>query len=136
MNYKLQITNFKFQMDGRGQTLITLLFFMVVAMTLITTAIMLLIINTKGTSHLEGGMEAYAVAEGGAENAVLRVLRSDSYTGETLTVGGGTATITVTGTDPKTITSTGQAGNYIRRVQVIVGYTNNVLLVTSWREVN
>jgi type II secretory pathway pseudopilin PulG len=119
-----------------GQTLITLLFFMVISLVIIGTAVIVLMLNSQGTTKLEEGIEALAAAEGGAENAVLRLLRNPNYTGEILPIGGGTATITVTGTDPKTITSTAQIGNHIKRVQVVVGYTNNILTVSSWREVN
>jgi hypothetical protein len=140
MNYELRIMKrtkgIKKTSLFPGQTLITLLFFMVIAMTIISTAVMLLILNSRGTSQLAEGMRAYAVAEGGAENAVLRLLRDDTYTGETLPVGDGTATITVTGSSPKTITSTGQVGAYMKRIEVVVGYTNNVLTISTWREIN
>lgn len=119
-----------------GQTLITLLFFMIVAMTIIATAIILLIVNNQGTTQFEQGMEAYSVAESGAENAVLRLLRDyDGYTGETLSANGGTATVTISGTTTKTITSKGQVGNFIKRIQVVVGYTNNILTISSWTEI-
>jgi hypothetical protein len=118
-----------------GQTLITILFFMVVAVTIISTAIVLLVKNSQSTTQLAVGMNAYAVAEGGAENAVLRLLRDDSYTGETMTIGDGSAVITVTGGSTKTITSQGQVGNNIKRIQVVVGYTNNILTINSWTEI-
>jgi hypothetical protein len=108
---------------------------MVVAVTIISTAILVLIKNSQGNSQLEEGMEAYAVAEGGAENAVIRLLRDDTYSGETLTVGEGQATVTVTGGSTKTIVSKGQVGNHIRRIQVVVGYTNTVLQINSWGEI-
>lgn len=118
-----------------GQTLITLLFFMMISITVISTAVILIIVNSRSTTKMEQGTIAYAVASGGAENAILRLLRDPNYTGEVLSVGEGTATITVTGTDPKTITSTGQSGNYLKRIEVVVGYTNNILSVSSWREI-
>jgi len=119
----------------QGQTLITLLFFMIIAISVISTAVILLITNSRTTSKTEQGIKAYYVAESGAENAILRLLRNPNYAGETLVVGEGTATMTVTGTEPKTITSTGVVGNFTKKIQVVVGYTNNILTVSSWREV-
>jgi hypothetical protein len=80
-------------------------------------------------------MIAFQVAESGAENAIIRLLRDPNYTGETLTVGTGTAVITVTGTTTKTIISSGTNGSYLRKVQIVVGYVNNVLTISSWEEV-
>ena len=119
----------------RGQALITLLFFMIIAISVITTAVILLIVNSRTTSKTERGIQAYYVAEAGAENAVLRLLRNPNYTGETVTIGEGSATITIAGTDPKTITSTGVVGDFAKKVQVVVSYTNNILAVTSWKEI-
>lgn len=105
------------------------------SVTIVSAAVAVLFINTSSTSTIGSGIEAYYVAEGGAENAILRLLRNPNYTGETLQVGQGTTTITVTGTDPKTITTVGKIGNFTRQIQVIAGYTDNILTVTSWKEI-
>ena len=117
-----------------GQTLVTLLVFMVIGITITTAAVMMTIVNTQNATKFQEGLIAYQVAESGAENAIIRLLRDPSYTGETLTVGAGTATITVSGTTTKTITSSGVNGNYLRKVQVVASYVNNVLTITSWQE--
>ena len=119
-----------------GQALITLLIFMVVAITLTAGAIAILINNTLSTSKIEQTQLAYATAESGAENAILRLLRNPNYTGETLSINGGTATIQITGTEPKVITSVGTVGNFIRTLEIRVGYTNNILTVSSWKEIH
>ncbi|HCR92651.1 MAG TPA: hypothetical protein DIU47_01725 [Candidatus Pacebacteria bacterium] len=77
---------------------------------------------------------AYDIAEAGTENALLRLLRNPAYTGETLTVGDGTATITVTGSGTQTITSTGRLNNYLRKIQVVV-VVDDVDTIQSWMEV-
>lgn len=118
----------------KGQTLVTLLVFMVIGITITTAAVMMTIVNTQNATKFQEGLIAYQVAESGAENAIIRLLRDPSYTGETLTVGAGTATITVSGTTTKTITSSGVNGNYLRKVQVVASYVNNVLTITSWQE--
>lgn len=118
----------------RGQALITLLIFMVVALTVTATATVLFVSNSRATTKMEIGLTALSIAESGAENGIIRLLRDSSYSGETLNVGGGTATVTVTGTNPKTITSTGQIGNFARKVEVVVSYTS-ILSITSWKEI-
>ena len=120
--------------DQSGQTLVTLLVFIVVATAVTSTAVAILINTTRSSSILGESIKATQIADSGAENALLRLLRDPNYTGETLTVGEGTAIVSVTGSDPKTITSTGTIGNYKKTVQVIVTY-NNTMSVSSWNYV-
>ena len=124
-----------------GQALITLLFFTIIGITVTSAAVVMVLVNSTSGSKFQEGMIAYQIAESGAENGLLRVLRTPppTYTGETLTVGtGGTATIVVTGTgtagDPYIITSTGQTGNFIRKIEVRATYVNNLLTVTQKQE--
>jgi hypothetical protein len=120
---------------SKGQALVTLLFFVVIAVT-VTSAAVILILNTNlGTSKFEQGTEAYYIAESGMENALLRMLRDPNYTGEVLSIGGGTATIQVTGTDPKIATSEGKIGTFDRKVEVVAGYVTGIMTVNSWKEI-
>ena len=120
-----------------GQALIMLLVFVAVAITITTAAIMILFTNSQATADVYSGQSAYVLAESGAENAVIRLLRDPGYTGgDTLTIGTGNATISVTGSEPKTITSIGTDGNYQRRIQIVVSLANNILSVISWREIS
>lgn len=109
---------------------------MVAAIIIISGAVAVIIINSKTTSALYQGNVSYDVAEAGADNAIMRLLRDPNYTGETLPVGDDTAVITVTGNanDGYTITSRGTSGNFARTVSVTASYNNNVLSVTSWHE--
>ena len=118
----------------RGQTLAILLVFMAVAITVATTAAMILMGAQKSTSSLEVSSDAYLVAEGGMEDALMRLLRDPNFAGETLTVGDGIATISATG-QGATLISTGQVGNYRRTIQVTTSFAGNVLSVTSWQEI-
>jgi len=121
-----------------GQTLVFLLVFMAMAITVTTAAVMVIIGNSQAASKLELSLTAYDVAESGAEEALLRLLRNPTYASagsETLTIGEGLATITVTGTNPKTILSRGVYNNFFRQVQVTAGYSGGILSVTSWQEV-
>jgi hypothetical protein len=117
-----------------GQSLVALLAFMAMALTLTSAVTIVTIANATTTSKYSLGQEALAIAEAGADNAFMRLLRDPNYTGETLTMIGGTATITISGTNPKTITSYGEIGTFRRTVVVVATRTNNVLTVTSWTE--
>ena len=79
---------------------------------------MLTITNSIASSTYALGNQAYSVAESGAENAIIRLLRDKAYVGETLAVGDNTATITVSGINPYVIISAGRAGNFVRKVEV------------------
>ncbi|MBI2442795.1 MAG: hypothetical protein HYV40_02715 [Candidatus Levybacteria bacterium] len=122
-------------MHLKGQSLVTILIVVIIAMTLAAGAIMLTVTNTIASSAYSLGNEAYYVAESGAENAVIRLLRDKSYSGETLAVGENTATVTVSGSDPYVIVSSGRAGNFVRKVQVTLGYPDSIMTITSWKEI-
>ena len=125
----------QFSTSEKGQTLITLLIFVVVATIITSAAIVMLVVNITATSKYQQGISAYYIAESGAENALLRLLRDPGYTGETMTVGTGTAAITVNGDSEKTITSEGRIGNFERILQVQTNFSNNILTVVSWKEI-
>jgi len=119
---------------SQGQALVSLLVFSVIAMAIISAATVLIVNSMYGTTSLERGSIAKQIAESGAENAILRLLRDPGYTGETLPVGDGTATITVSGANPRVITSQGRSGDYLRTVQITADYTN-ILNIISWKEI-
>lgn len=118
-----------------GQALVTLLFFMVITIIITSAAIIIIIVNTQSTTKSEQGLLALQIAESGMENALLRLLRDPNYSGEpALTVGNGTATITISGTNPKTIVSKATLGSFVRTVQVEVEDLNGILTINSWKE--
>lgn len=115
-----------------GQALVALLVFVTMATVITAGAVAVAIINTQGAGKYAIGQEALQVAESGADNAILRLLRNPSYTGETVIIGDGQAQITVSGTSTKTIVSEGQVGDFRRKIQVIGTYQNNTFAITSW----
>lgn len=119
----------------KGQTLVLLLIFMVMIVTITTASVAMIVVNARAGDKLQQGTNVHGIAESGAETAMIKLLRNPDYTGETVAVGDGQAVITVTGSNPKTIVSTGTLNNYTRKIQVIADYTNNVLTVTSWKEI-
>lgn len=129
----------KMQKTMRGQALITLLFFTVIGVTVTSAAVVMILVNSLSGTKQQQGLLAYNIAQSGMENGLIRLLRDPTYTGETLPVGSGTATITVTGngtsSNPFIILSKGTTGVFLREIQVTATYQNNLLTVTSRREV-
>lgn len=118
-----------------GQALVTFLLLILISLTITSAASVVSIVNSQSGEKLEQGTVTAEVAESGAENAILRLLRDPSYTGETITIGTATVVITVSGSSTKTINVVATNGNFKRQIQIICSYTNNVLTVTSWKEV-
>lgn len=119
----------------KGQALVSLLVFMIIAISIATGAVLLLITGSVNTTKVAKSSNAQLIAESGAENGLVNLLRRTDYTGETLIFPDGQAVITVTGSNPYTITSTGTSGDFRRRIEVSVEFVNNKMNVLSWREV-
>lgn len=117
--------------NQKGQAVVTLLFFMVMSVTITTAAVLIVLANAVSASTNEQGATAYYAAESGAEEGVLRLLRNPFYTGETMPVENGSVVISVSS---GTIIATGSAYNAQRTIQVKTVYNNRVLSVTSWNE--
>lgn len=117
-----------------GQALVMLLFYVAIALTVISFSIALTISNSLGSMQEEQGNHALEIAESGAENALLRLVRDPSYGGETLTVGSGDATVTIGGQDTKTITSTGVTNGFTRVVEAEVAISDGTITLLSWQE--
>lgn len=118
-----------------GQTAIMLLIITLLLITLTTAAVAIAITSSRDTTTFSLGENSLTVAETGAENAMLRLLRDPSYSGDAnLPIGDGNATITVTGGSTKTILSQGKIGNMVRTVEVIVNIVSGQLTLISWRE--
>src|SRR3990167_4998079 len=115
-----------------GQALVTLLVFIATETIITAAATTVTLINSQTTGKFAQGESALTIAQAGADNAILRLLRNSSYSGEVLNVGSGTATITVSGSSVKTITAEGKDGNFIRKIQVVGTFVNNTFTVSSW----
>lgn len=123
----------KSKMQQKGQAVVALLFFMTISIAIITAIVIIVLNNATAVSSLEQGNSAYYLAESGAQNALLRLIRDPSYSGETLTVDQGTVVIQVAN---GIATSTATVANSVRKVQVNTVYNNNIRTVTSWTEIN
>lgn len=121
---------------AKGQALITLLFFTLISVTICSAAVIILMTNSLSGTKLQQGLIAYEIAKSGAENSKLQLLRNPNYQGEIVTIGEGIATIQVSSSSGTiTIISTGQTGNFKRKVQVIGTYQNYVLTFSQIKEV-
>ncbi len=122
------------QLKSGGQALVILLFYTAIAFTVISFSIALAISNSMSSMREEQGNHALEIAESGAENSLLRLLRDPNYTGETLTVGTGDATVIVSGANTKTIVSTGTVAGFSRTVQVVADINSGIITLISWQE--
>lgn len=118
-----------------GQTLVTLLFFMIIGLTITVAAAIILVNTFSSVTNWEQGSTAYSIAETGAEEAILRLLRNPSYNGETLPIDDGNATISITPGDPIVISSIGIFRKSTREIEVKLVYQQNLLTISSWKEI-
>jgi len=119
-----------------GVALVLLLVFMAIAITVTSAAVLLTISFSQSSTRQDISHAALSVAESGMENALMRLLRNPAYSGETLTVDDGVATINVSsGGGTYTVTSTGQVGDYSRTVRVLVQDSGGIMNLTSWLEI-
>lgn len=126
----------KLKSSQPGQTLVSLLFFTIIAMVMATAAFIMLLNNLQSlTEHSEATL-ALNIAESGAENALLRLVRNPFYTGEVLAIDEGQATIEVIPGAPIKITSTGKIRNTIKKIELEIRYNMGVLNVISWKQID
>lgn len=120
----------------KGQALVSLLAFIAMASVITTAAVSVAIITARSGDDFSQGNKALSVAQSGIENAILRLLRNDTYSGETMNIDSDSVTINVSGAGVKTITSSAVVGNFKRAVEVVGSYSNNTFTVTTWKEIN
>ncbi|OGH18404.1 MAG: hypothetical protein A3F31_05435 [Candidatus Levybacteria bacterium RIFCSPHIGHO2_12_FULL_38_12] len=118
-----------------GQALMTLVVYVGVAILIISAAVIMILVNSIATNKFEQGSDAYYIAEDGIENALQQLLRNPSYSGETVMIDMSSAQVSVSGINPKTITSIGKTGNFQRRIDVTVASSSGVLNVLTWKEI-
>lgn len=117
-----------------GQALTSLLIIMFVGLSIITTSSGLINTSLSSTANLLEANDALVIAESGAEDALLKILRNPSYVGGTLPFTNGLATINIASTNPFTFVSTGFVGQHQRSIRVTINNSNGITTVTSWKE--
>ena len=122
----------------KAQALASLIIFVAIAITVITATIIIVGSNTVTATISQQMVQVRQAAESGLENALLRLLRDPSYSGETIpaNVNGFETTISVTGDDiNKTIISTAANNNYQRKIKVKINYNENIMTVNFWQDI-
>lgn len=99
-----------------------------------TAAVAVVLANSLSSTRVTESIHALEAAEAGAENAIIRLIRNPEYTGETLTLASGNATVTVSGATSKIVRSVGLVGSFSRIINVGVTLTEGVVSVISWQE--
>lgn len=123
--------------NNSGQAVITLIFITLIAIMIGSSAAIVSTLNSRSAQRVEDGSEAYYIAESGMENAMIRLLRDPSYSGERIDVGDGTANICVDNSgSPITVTSVGKIDNFVRTIQTSVDYADGAFTVESWKEIS
>jgi len=118
----------------QGQALTSLLIIMFIGLSVIATTSGILNSSLSSTAGLLESNDALVIAESGAEDALLKILRNPSYIGGTLPFDIGTATINIASTNPYTFISTGQVGSHQRSIKVTINNNGGITTVTSWKE--
>lgn len=117
--------------NQKGQALISLMFFIIIALFLVSAAVVMLSVSAQSTTRSEGEEIASRVAESAGETALIKLLRDPAYSGENFTFTDGDATVTITGS---TITINATSGNFVKKLVIQTNLTNNILNVSSWKE--
>lgn len=122
-------------LNQSGQTLVLMIIFVSILLIFGTAIVGLSVSNIQSTSIGLNSEIVYQLAESGAENGILKLLRDPSYSGETITAGEGTVTISVSGSDVKVLTAQANQGTQVRTIQVLLNQENNSYTITSWKEI-
>jgi type II secretory pathway component PulK len=125
-----------------AQGYIALIAVLIIGAACIATSVALLTSGTdsqRGALALQQSMQARQLAQGCAEEALQQIQSSTSFTGtNSLTLGQGTCTYTVTntGTSTRTIDTSGTVGGVVRKVKVYATIGGSSISITSWQEVS
>ncbi|MBI5127785.1 hypothetical protein HZA76_05035 [Candidatus Roizmanbacteria bacterium] len=122
----------------KAQALITLIVFIAIAMVIISATVTMIAVNSEAASTTQQSLLVREAAENGIENALLRLLRDPTYSGETIpdSVNAFNTVVSVTGDDlNKTIVSTATSNNFQRKIKAKITYNDNILKVIFWQDI-
>lgn len=123
-------------MKEKGQILVSILIIMAVATLAFASAIVAASLSKVAATSTQSD-QIYNLAETGAEEALIKLLRNPGYSGETMTVDGVTIKITVSAPllSERLIRSEASRENLKRIVEVSGQFSDNILTIDSWGEV-
>jgi len=119
-------------------TLLSTLFLVVIGGVVAGSIILLGLGSSKSSFALEQSNQAKALANACAEEGLQQIKNANNFSGtNTLTIGNGTCTYTVTrlGAQNRTVTSSGTVGTIIRKISIASDRRNPTINITSWQEV-
>lgn len=133
---KLQITSYLQKGEKGYIALMTVLIISAVSLALGTTVALLSIGETQSSFALYQGEKTLNLVEGCMEDALLRVQKSSSYSGGTITQPEGTCAITVnkSGNDWTVQATNTTSTQYKRTIEIQFTRTGTITL-TSWKEI-
>jgi len=114
-----------------GQTLVALLFFVMIGIIATSAATIMLFTNLLSGQKFENSEIVRQSADAGGEKALLQLLRDPNYLGETFVIEDDEVTIVVAGTTNKTIDVTSVNGNTEKKIVITASLINNILTVVS-----
>ncbi|KKS98181.1 MAG: hypothetical protein UV73_C0003G0123 [Candidatus Gottesmanbacteria bacterium GW2011_GWA2_43_14] len=121
--------------NSQGFAMVILLFLMLLTVTIITAAVSLIILDSSSSTLIAASDSAKSIADSCMENAVIRLIRDPAYTGEELNINGGSCRISVLGSTVKTATSEADFGGKNKKVEVNLNLNNNIVTLSSWKEI-
>lgn len=134
-------SNVKGQMSNVNRGFITLVSVLVVSAVGLSIALSLLLLglgSSRTSFALTQSIQARGLANACAEESLRKVKNSLSFSGtSTLFFSAGTCdyTVTNTGGQTRTITTSGTVGTIIRKVSILISQITPFIVVASWQEV-
>lgn len=119
-----------------GMALVTVIVFAAIGIIAIVAGITMTTTTSQSNQQFLQGQQASIIAESGAENALLRLLRNPDYQQETLTIGEGTARIEVTEVlSTKEIEVIGEYKSARKKIKIQTTDETGILTINSWEEI-
>lgn len=119
-----------------GHILVVILVLMVVGITIVAMSLALVISTTQSLGGAMTADRVHAAAEGGIENAILKLLRDPTYTGEEMIVDDLPVTLAVTRGTQTVIVATAESGAFTQRYRVVLERISGVLTIISWQQID
>ncbi len=127
----------------RGQAALSLVFLIGGIIILVGVSLTFIVVSFIGSNYgFQMSNRALAAASGGANDAVIKLLRDKDFSsaGYTVTIGSDSAAVAVTQNSPiagqAKIISTGTASSYQRKIQAVaaVNATTGQVQLVSWEQ--
>ncbi len=124
--------------DNRGVAALMVVVIIGAAVLLMSYSASLLGIGELDMGYVsQRGHEALALAEGCAEEALIRLRFNQNYTGSTLNIGDNSCIIFVTGdTNNKIISVNSTVDKYHKAIKVTASISSSTVQISGWEEIS